>query len=86
MKVVVPKAVSLILLVALLSVAAAAVVAAPADKKGHFNPATLGDKVAAACKPGVVSDWHVDYTDESLLQVTCYNAKTQEVKSTVVER
>lgn len=47
---------------------------------------TLGDLVEAACKPGVVSDWHVDYTDESLLQVTCYFPKTHEIKSTVVER
>ena len=52
----------------------------------HFNPPVLGDRVAAACSPGLVSDWHVDYQDETLLQVTCYFPKTQEIKTTVVER
>lgn len=56
------------------------------DDPGRFHPATLGDRVAAACAPMRVSDWHVDYTDPTLLQVECYDAKSSSIRSTVVER
>lgn len=75
-----------LLFCSLIAVGALAVVSRGADPRGHFNPPTLGDKVTGACDPGVVSDWHVDYTDETLLQVTCYYPKSHVVKTTVVER
>lgn len=76
---------ALILVIALPAVAATAVVSRKAEAPA-INPPTLGDRVAAACKPGRVSDWHVDYQDESLLVVTCYDPKTTNIKTTVVER
>lgn len=76
----------IVLLVSLIAVGSVALVSAHSDELGRFNPPTLGDKVADACSPFLVSDWHVDYTDETLLQVTCYNPKTQQLKTTVVER
>ena len=56
------------------------------DEKKAATPKTLGDRVEAACKPYLVSDWHVDYMDPSLLMVDCYDPKTTNIRSTVVER
>ena len=75
-----------LLLCALIAVGVLAVVSRGSDPRRHFNQATLGNRVADACKPGRVSDWHVDYQDETLLQVTCYYPNTEEIKVTVVER
>lgn len=57
----------------------------PEDKPAPSSQ-TLGDKITAACKPLRVSDWNVDPVDPSVIKVSCFNQKTNDLKTTAVER
>lgn len=46
----------------------------------------LSDKIAHACGNLPLSDWEVDPIDPSIVKVTCYDPKTNNLKTTAVER